>query len=138
MDRNRDKLIRELINYFESQHFVIHGAKGVAGYKSPPAIVNDGFGDLRPRFPDVVGMDREKRRIVFGIVRESASELDTEKALTDYNVFLDHRHGAGTDASLLVVLMPGSIVVNFTNVMTHYIHREYWHRVLTLVSKTVD
>jgi hypothetical protein len=135
MSTNRDNLVKELIDYFESQKFTVHGAKGVEGYEPPPMIANDGFGDLRPRYPDVVGMDKEKHRIVFGIVRESAGELDTEQALADYNVFLDHRQGAGREASLLIVLLPGSLVANFTNLLTHYIHREYWHRIITVVSK---
>lgn len=128
-------LIEELVQYFRSHHFTVHGAKGLSGHATPPSIPNDGYGDLRPRVPDVVGMDRENKRIVFGIVRETRKELDTEESLTDYNVFLDHRHAAGEQASTLVVLLPPSLLADFTEILTHYIHREYWHRVTPVVSR---
>jgi len=108
------------------------------GYTPPPAIPNDGFGDRRARIADVVGMDVQNRRIVFGIIREKRGELDSERSLTDYNVFLDHHHDAGTRAPVLIVLLPPSLVVDFTNIITHYVHRDYWHRVITLTSKLME
>jgi hypothetical protein len=131
----RRHLVEELVEYFLSQGFTVHGAKGLERYNPPPAIPNDGFGDRRTRIPDVIGMDREKRRIVFGIIRETRKELDSERSLTDYNVFLDHHHDAGAQASVLVVLLPSSLIADFTNIITHYVHREYWHRVVPLSSR---
>jgi len=138
MSVDRSRLIEELVEYFITQHFTVHGAKGISGYKPPPIIPNDGFGDLKPRVPDVAGLDREKQRIVFGIIRETKEELDAEQSLTDYNVFLDHMHGARDQASVLVVLLPSLLITDFTNILTHYIHREYWHRVVAVSSRLMN
>ncbi len=135
MITERSHFVEELVEYFLSQRYVVHGARGVQGYKPSPAIPNDGFGDLRARVPDVIGLDRENTRIVFGIIRENREELDAEQSLTDYNVFLDHKQAAGNQASQLVVLLPHSLVSDFTTILTHYIHREYWHRVTTVTSR---
>ncbi len=135
MITERSHFVEELVEYFLSQRYIVHGARGVQGYKPPPAILNDGFGDLRTRVPDVIGLDRENTRIVFGIIRENREELDAEQSLTDYNVFLDHKQAAGNQASQLVVLLPHSLVSDFTTILTHYIHREYWHRVTTVTSR---
>ena len=130
----RSQLVEELVEYFFRHRFTVNGAKGLAGYKQPPSIRNDGFGDLRERIPDVIGMDTEQHRIVFGVIRTERRTLDAEESLTDYNVFLDHRHGAGPEASLLVVLLPPSLITEFTHILTHYIHREYRHRVVGVSS----
>ena len=135
MNVDRSRLVEELVEYFLSQQFKVHGAQSQERYPPPPPIPNDGFGDLKPRIADVIGLDSEKRRIVFGIIRSERKELDEEKSLTDYNVFLDHKHWAGEQASQLVVLMPPSLISDFTNVVTHYIHREYWHRVVAIASR---
>jgi hypothetical protein len=137
MSVDRSRLVEELVDYFASQQFTVHGAKGISGYRPPPAIPNDGFGDLKPRVPDVVGMDQENKCIVFGIVRETRKALDAEESLTDYNVFLDHRHAAGKQASTLIVLLPPLLLADFTDIVTHYVHRSYWHRVTTVVSRLI-
>ncbi len=137
MNIERMKLVEELVDYFLSRKIAVHCANGVKGYKPPPAIANDGFGDMRARVPDVIGVEQENQRIVFGLVRERRSDLDTEESLTDYNVFLDHKHSAGRQASLLIVLLPPILVADFTHILTHYIHRDYWHRVITVPSRLV-
>lgn len=135
MTMDRVRLVEELLEYFISQQFTIHRVKGVKGYEAPSAIPNDGFGDMRPRVPDVIGLEGRTKRIVFGIVRMERSELDSEESLTDYNVLLDHKQAAGDQSSLLVVLLPPSLIPDFTNILTHYIHRDYWHRVVTVGSR---
>ena len=128
-------MIEELVEFFLSEHITIQGAKDVEGFKSPPAIMNDGYGDQRPRTPDLIGLDKEKRKVIFGIVKCERSELDSEEALTEYNVFLDHRSERGGDASVLYVLLRDELLNDFQGIITHYIHREYWHRILPIVSK---
>jgi hypothetical protein len=128
-------MIEELVDFFLSERFIVHGARGLEGYKSPPSIKNDGYGDGLPRVPDVVGVDREKQRVIFGIVKDDRSSLDSEDALTEYNVFLDHKSHMGEQASLLYVLLPPGLLQEFTQMITHYIHREYWHRIVPVLSK---
>lgn len=130
------KLMREeLIEFFLAEHIIIYGARELEGFKSPPPIPNDGYGDSKPRVPDVIGLDKERDRIVFGIIKSERNDLDSEDALTEYNVFLDHRAGAGESASVLYVLLPAELLNEFTGIITHYIHREYWHRIRLVVSK---
>lgn len=128
-------MVHELVAYFSDQGFLVHGAQSVGGYQPPSPVANNGFGDGRPRVPAVAGLDKVHLRIVFGIVRETRASLDSEESLTEYNVFLDHNAARGEQASILYVIMPQELINDFTSIITHYIHREYWHRIVPLVGK---
>jgi len=130
----REQLIQELVGVFFHERYVVHGAQMLDGYKRPPPIANTGFGDGKPRTPDIVGVDAEKQRIVFGLVRENRESLDSEDALTEYNVLLDHKADQGDRASVVLVMLPSALVHEFTGIVTHYIHREYWHRIVPVAS----
>jgi len=131
---SKESLVAELVQYFLHEGFTVRGARGVEGYDDPPAIRNDGYGSARPCHPDVVGFDGGLRRIVFGLVRTDRQSLDNELSLEEYNVFLDHNAGLKDQASVLYVLLPPSLLEEFTSLITHYIHREYWHRVVPVAS----
>ncbi len=131
---SKDTLVAELVQYFLREGIEVHGACGLEGYEFPPAIRNDGYGSAKPCRPDVVGYDGGHKRIVFGLVRLDRESLDTEKSLEEYNVFLDHNAGLGERASVLYVLLPPALLEEFTSLITHYIHREYWHRIIPVVS----
>jgi hypothetical protein len=133
-DRNEERTLRtvELISYLTGMGVEIHGAIEVPGFASPPLIRNDGFGSGRPHRPDVIGFDPAQRCIVFGLVRLDGRSLDCEESLEEYNVFLDHNAGRGAQASRLYVLIPARFLQEFTSLITHYIHREYWHRIVPL------
>jgi len=133
----RHRLVEELLEVFLREKFVVHGAQLLEGYKRPPPIANTGFGNGKPRTPDIVGVDGEKQRIVFGLVRENRESLDSEDALTEYNVLLDHKADQGDRASLVFVMLPSNLVHEFTGIVTHYIHREYWHRIVSVPSTQV-
>jgi len=130
-----EALEQELIELLQKEGIEIKGTRRVAGFGASPAIANDGFGSALARRPDVIGFDPGKRRIVFGVVRPDRGSLDSEEALEEYNVFLDHNARAGDQASVLYVIMPDTLVNEFTSIMTHYIHREYWHRVIIVPAK---
>lgn len=131
---SREILVAELVDFFSHEGFAIHGARGVDGHEPPPAIRNDGFGSARPCQPDVIAFEHAKRRIIFGLVRADRESLDSEQSLEEYNVLLDHNAGLGEQASVLYVLLPPSLLEEFTSLITHYIHREYWHRVIPVAS----
>lgn len=133
---SRETLLKELIDLFVSEGIEIKGANGVAGYDPPPAIPNDGYGSAQPRRADVVGFDPALRRVVFGLVRTDKKSLDSEESLEEYNVFLDHNAGLRDRASAVYVLMPQDLVNEFTAMITHYVHREYWHRIVAVGSAT--
>ncbi len=130
----KDRLVAELVHYLLHEGLTVHSARDIEGYDAPPAIRNDGFGSARPCRPDVVGFDGSKKRVVFGLVRENRESLDSEQSLEEYNVFLDHNAGLQDQASVLYVLIPPSLLEEFTSLITHYIHREYWHRVVPVAS----
>ncbi|HTY57923.1 MAG TPA: hypothetical protein VMF59_03860 [Bacteroidota bacterium] len=130
MAETEHTLVSQLLAYLKAEGMEIKGARGISGMEVPPAVANDGYGTARPRRPDVIGFDPGKRRIVFGIVRPDRESLDSEDALEEYNVFLDHNAGAGDQASVLYVIMPEELLAEFTSLVTHYIHREYWHRLI--------
>ncbi len=123
-------MLQRLVHTFISEGYTVKGVKGLEGFDRPPTVRNHGFGSGRDRVPDVVGFDEARKRIVFGLVREDLKCLDTDEALEEYNVFLDHNEGLGSQASLLLVLVPAGLLPEFTSMITHYIHREYWHRVV--------
>jgi hypothetical protein len=129
-DALREEMLQHLVRIFIREGYTVKGVRGLEGFDTPRAIRNRGFGSGRDRVPDVVGMDAEKKRIVFGLVRPDRKSLDTEEALEEYNVFLDHNEGLNTRASLLLVLAPATLLPEFTSMITHYIHREYWHRIV--------
>jgi len=134
MQELKDRLLHELIAYLKEEGVEIKGARGIEGMELPPPIANDGFGSSHPRRADVIGFDTQRRRVVFGLVRPDRKSLDSEEALEEYNVFLDHNAGAGEKASALYVILPRDLLNEFTSLVTHYIHREYWHRLVAVGS----
>ena len=129
-DLIRAAMLDDLVGVFKREGYVIQGVKGLEGFDPPPMVKNSGFGSGRARMPDVAGLDSARRRLVFGVVRPNRKSLDTEEALEEYNVFLDHNESLGPQASLLLVEMPVHLLPEFTSMITHYIHREYWHRII--------
>jgi hypothetical protein len=132
--RHGDALVQELIAYLTAEGIAIHGARNSRGFRAPSPVANNGYGDGRPKTPDIVGVDDKRNRIVFGVVRPDRASLDSENSLTEYNVFLDHREDKGDAASVLYVMIPPPLQQDFNSIITHYIHREYWHRIVTVVS----
>ena len=128
-------LVRELVEYLTNAGIEIKAARGIDGYPAPTTITNDGFGTARPRRPAVVWYDPEEKRVVFGVVREGRKSLDSEESLEEYNVFLDHNSGMKDQASAVYVMMPQDLVSEFTSIITHYVHREYWHRIIAVGSR---
>jgi hypothetical protein len=119
-----------LVKLLSGQGFELQGAIGVEGLPPSPRIPNGQFGSLRDRYPDVVAFDPQMRRIVFGVVRERKEDLDSEESLEEYNLYLDQNARMGDQAARLYVALPSSLLPEFTGMITHYIHREYWHRVI--------
>jgi hypothetical protein len=130
MQDTEHTLLLQLVAYLRSEGVEVKGARGIEGLDAPPPITNDGYGSSRPRRADVIGFDPARRRIVFGLVRPDRGSLDNEDSLEEYNVFLDHNAAGGEQASALYVILPQDLLNEFTSIVTHYIHREYWHRVI--------
>lgn len=126
----RSQMILALVEFMKQEGFTVHAARDIEGYKPPTLVHNDGYGKAMDRRPDAVGFDFMRKRIVFGLVREDRRSIDTEDALEEYNVFLDHNAQLRDQASILYVLIPEECLQEFTSMITHYIHRDYWHRIV--------
>ena len=131
-DEIRQDMIRDLVEFMKAEGFTVHAARGVEGFKLPSPVRNQGFGSAKDRLPDAVGFDFQHKRIVLGVVRPDRRSLDSEDALEEYNVFLDHNAEMRDQASVLYVMVPEALIQEFTSLITHYIHRDYWHRVVTV------
>ncbi len=134
----RQSMIGDLVRFMKDEGFTVHAARGVEGYKPPTPVHNDGYGRSLDRRPDVVGFDFHHKRIVFGVVRTDKRNMESEDALEEYNVFLDHNAGLRDQASVLYVMLPEDLIREFTALITHYIHRDYWHRVITVGWKGLE
>ncbi|MDE3057748.1 MAG: hypothetical protein KGJ59_07315 [Bacteroidota bacterium] len=122
------------MNALVERRFEILGAKSIEGFVPPPFLPNDGFGDQEKKQPDIFAFDPANERFVIGLVKTGMHDLETQAALTEYDVFFDHAHPNGK-RSLVYFMMPASQVADFTAMITHYIHRDYWNNMVIVSSK---
>jgi len=134
-DEKRAGMTRELIDLFQEEGFRILGACGVAGYPSPAPIHNDGYGDQQDKVPDALAYDDQKKCFVIGLVITGDESLESEELLTEYNVFLDQKDAVTGEPHHLYILLPPALTSDLTALLTHYIHREYWHKLVLVPSE---
>ena len=99
------------------------------GYHRPAPVANDGYGDQENKQPDILAYNPEKKCFVIGIARTGEGDIASEDSLTEYNVFLDQKDKLTGEPHRLFIIVPSSRVNDITSLITHYIHREYWHRI---------
>ena len=128
-------LVEELIELFTRASFKILAADGVAGYPPPQPLHNDGYGDQEDKRPDVYAFDEASRQYIIGEAKTGLDDLETEHALTQYNVYLDQHDTRTRTSARLYLILPPSKLAEFNTLITHYIHPDYWNRI-TLVSST--
>ena len=134
-NNDRGKLIHELVEYFKKEGFRILSAKNEIEYHPPSALPNDGYGDQENKPPDILAYDDVKKNFVIGIVKVPEDNLESEESLTEYNVFLDQHDTITGEPHRLYIMLPSSRVHEMTALLTHYIHREYWHKVVIVASQ---
>jgi hypothetical protein len=135
--RTHAVLIQELVDVLAHEGFTVSAADGVAGYAPPVELTNDGYGDQEEKAPDVYAYDSVRKRYIIGEAKTGNGDLETNHALTQWNVYLDQSNPRSGAPSLLYVILPASQVPIFQGLITHYIHREYWHRVVVVSSSKV-
>jgi hypothetical protein len=133
-EQKHASLVEELVRLLERDGFMVSGADGVPGYSPPFELPNDGYGDQEDKAPDVYAYDTKEKRYIIGEAKTGASDLETDHALTQWNVFLDQFHSKTGKPALLYVIVPALRVPSFQSLITHYIHREYWHRIVVVSS----
>jgi hypothetical protein len=128
-------LVEELVIVFRQLGYRILGADGVEGLPRPKKLHNDGYGDQRDKMPDVYAFDEKERRYIIGEAKTGKGDLETEHALTQYNVFLDQFDRSTGRQALMYIILPESKIPEFNSLITHYIHRDYWHSIVVVRSK---
>lgn len=127
-------LVGELVDLFQHEGYLVSGAEGIEGYAPPPELPNDGYGDQEDKTPDVYAYDQKRKVYIIGEAKTGAGDLETEHALTQYNVFLDQVTRTSGKPSYCYMIVPSSTVASFQALLTHYIHRDYWHRLIFVSS----
>lgn len=127
-------LVRELLEVFRQENFDILGAEYSDDFPTPKPLHNDGYGDQEDKAPDIFAFDRVRQRYIIGEAKTGMDDLETDHALTQYNVFLDQFQGGTGRQALLYVIVPESFVPEFNSLITHYIHREYWDSIVVVSS----
>ena len=127
-------LVAELVDLFLHEGFLVSGAEGVEGYASPPELPNDGYGDQEDKAPDVYAYDQHRKVYIIGEAKTGAGDFETEHALTQYNVFLDQITRTSGKPFYCYMIVPSSRVAEFQGLLTHYIHRDFWHRLIFVSS----
>lgn len=129
-------LVEELVEIFRVRGFRLLGAESVPGVPFPLPLPNDGYGDQEEKTPDVIAYDEKNRCVVIGEAKTGEGDLETDHALTQYNVYLDQFDSRrGTRATLYVILPEGK-VPEFNSLITHYIHPDYWKHIVVVPSTT--
>lgn len=131
-------LVEELLDVFRKRGFRIIGADGVAGVASVKPLPNDGYGDQQAKAPDIYAYDETTKCYIIGEAKTGEGDFETDHALTQYNVYLDQfdRH---TDApAILFVIVPAAKIPEFNSLITHYIHHDYWTKIVVVSSTTVE
>lgn len=135
MEELRSRLVEELLEYFRSDHLTIVGAKNIAGLRPPALLPNDGYGDQLKKQPDVFAFDELQQRYVIGVIKTEDEDLESLHSLTQYDVFFDHKNPDNGKPSRICFLLPPALIPQFTAIITHYIHRDYWGNMTLLRSK---
>lgn len=127
-------LVRELVDIFLREGFLISGADGIDGYSPPLELRNDGYGDQEDKMPDVYAYDETRKCYIIGEAKTGAGDFETEHALTQYNVFLDQFHRITGSQAVLYMIVPAAEIPEFNSLITHYIHPEYWKSIVLVSS----
>ena len=129
------EMIEELLQFFLSENYTIIGAANIDRYRRPDALSNDGYGDQQTKQPEVFAFDETNKRFVIGVAKTSEDDLESEHSLTQYDVFFDHKNSANGKHSRVCFILPPDSIAQFTGIITHYIHPDYWENLTIIPSK---
>lgn len=129
------RLVEELVEIFRERGFRILGAENIEGCSPPPSLPNDGFGDQEEKTPDVFAFDPKNRCFIIGEAKTGEGDLESDHALTQYNVFLDQFDSRHRTRATLYIILPATKVPEFNSLITHYIHPDYWQHIVVVTSQ---
>ena len=130
------QLIDELHGLFRSKGYRIIAGEGIPGLPLPRPLPNDGYGDQENKAPDLHAFDEQTGCTIIGEAKTGAGDFETEHALTQYNVFLDQFDKQTGAPAILFIIVPASSVPAFNTLMTHYIHPDYWAKIVLVPSES--
>jgi hypothetical protein len=130
------KLVEELVEILQERGFRILAAESVPQFPHPRPLPNDGYGDQEAKTPDVFAYDQMNRCFVIGEAKTGEGDLETEHALTQYNVYLDQFDSREGTRATLYIILPAGKVPQFTSLITHYIHPDYLKHIVVVTSRT--
>lgn len=128
-------LVEELVEIFRDRGYRIIGADAVSGIAAVRPLPNDGYGDQQPKAPDIYAYDERTGCYIIGEAKTGQGDFETEHALTQYNVYLDQFDKSTGAPAILFVIVPSSKVPEFSSLITHYIHPDYWGKIVIVSSK---
>lgn len=131
-------LVEELLEFFLSEKYTVVGAADIEPYRRPEVLHNDGYGDQQHKRPDIFAFDEINARFVIGVVKTSDDDLESAHSLTQYDVFFDHKNPANGKSSKVCFILPHDAIAEFTGIITHYIHPDYWENLTIIRSKGED
>lgn len=132
--QKHQSLIDELIEIFRRDGFSVTEAEGRQDFQPPREFHNDGYGDQEDKAPDIYAYDPKTKFHVLGEAKTGMDDLETDHALTQYNVFLDQEDKRTGKRSKLYIILPSMKIPEFNSLITHYIHRDYWYNVVLVSS----
>ena len=132
------RLVEELVEILKERGFRILGADNVPGCAPTRPLPNDGFGDQEQKTPDVLAFDKKNRSYIIGEAKTGEGDLETDHALTQYNVYLDQFDPREGTRATLYVILPAAKVPEFNSLITHYIHPDYWKQIVVVTSRALS
>ena len=128
-------LVEELVDIFRERGYRILGADRVTGVPFARPLPNDGYGDQQPKAPDIYAYDENTRCYIIGEAKTGNGDFETDHALTQYNVFLDQFDKHTGAPAILFIIVPATKIPEFNSLITHYIHHDYWTKIVVVSSK---
>lgn len=132
--QKHQSLVGELVEVFQKKGFSVTEAEGLPEYQPPRQLHNDGYGDQEDKAPDIYAFDPKDGVYILGEAKTGMEDLETDHALTQYNVFLDQEERRSGKRLKLYVILPSTKVPEFNTLITHYIHRDYWPNIILVSS----
>jgi len=131
-------LVEELVEVLRERGYTILQADGVRDIPRVRPLPNDGYGDQQPKSPDVYAYDERTHCYIIGEAKTGEGDLETEHALTQYNVFLDQFDKHTEAPAVLFMILPAARIPEFNSLITHYIHPDYWSKIVIVSSKAQE
>ncbi|MGD0338329.1 MAG: hypothetical protein ABSB78_06040 [Bacteroidota bacterium] len=135
---NHTILVNELIDIFMTQGFIIESAMCEQRFTLPSPIKNTKYGDQEDKSPDILAYDSSEKRSIIGMVCLGDGDLGSDETLTKFNVFLNCPVLPKEKPAHLFIIVPASKVIEATDVITHYLHPEYWTSIQIVSSKRIS